>query len=188
MATTEPIRDKKLVQALAKYWLDRGNVRNHGLIVVGVCTALRISDVLSLRWEDVYNFELDAFRSHLTIIEGKTAKVQVIALSRSAVAALGHMPRERHQYIFSGARDGSTPLSRVQAWRIIKAAAAAVGAPGAISCHSLRKTFGYFAWKSGVLPVMLMDLYNHSSYDITRRYLGISQDERDGVYLGLTIF
>jgi hypothetical protein len=34
---------------------------------------------------------------------------------------------------------------------------------------------------------MLMDIFNHSSFEITKRYLGITQDERDSVYLGLAI-
>ena len=40
----------------------------------------------------------------------------------------------------------------------------------------------------GTLPVMLMDIFNHSSFEITRRYLGITQDDRDVVYLEMTIF
>ncbi len=28
-----------------------------------------------------------------------------------------------------------------------------------------------------------MDIYNHSSFDITKRYLGIGQDERDSIFL-----
>jgi|GEM_PF-5598624 len=44
MAITEPIRNKKQLQKLAGYWLRRGNLRKHTLIVLGVCTALRISD------------------------------------------------------------------------------------------------------------------------------------------------
>jgi integrase len=76
----------------------------------------------------------------------------------------------------------------VQAWRIIHVAAEAIGETGCISCHSLRKSMGYHAWKSGVLPVLLMDLFNHSSFEVTRRYLGISQDDRDEVYLKMALF
>lgn len=54
--------------------------------------------------------------------------------------------------------------------------------PEHISCHSLRKTFGYHAWKQSVPPTMLMDIYNHSSYQITKRYLGIDQDDKDQVF------
>ena len=68
-----------------------------------------------------------------------------------------------------------------------KEAATAVGLAHGIGCHSLRKSLGYHAWKSGVQTVLLMDIFNHSSFEVTRRYLGISQDERDGVYLSLEL-
>ena len=34
---------------------------------------------------------------------------------------------------------------------------------------------------------MLMDIYNHSSFQITKRYLCIDQDERDDVFLRINI-
>lgn len=43
------------------------------------------------------------------------------------------------------------------------------------------------AWKQGTPPALLMDIYNHSSYRITQHYLGISQDERDEIYLKLDL-
>ncbi|MDR1615766.1 MAG: tyrosine-type recombinase/integrase [Syntrophomonadaceae bacterium] len=189
MAATEPIRDKKQLHQLASYWLKKGNFRNYALIVLGVCTALRISDLLRLTWNDVYDRKRGEFRSHVTVIEHKTGKRKTIALNRHAVRALRmYFPHRQGINIFANNRKGGASISRVQAWRIIHAAAEAIGAAGRIACHSLRKTFGYHAWRAGVLPVMLMDIYNHSSFEITRRYLGISQDDRDKIYLAMALF
>jgi integrase len=43
----------------------------------------------------------------------------------------------------------SRAISRVQAHRVIAQAAEALEFQTRVSCHSLRKTFGYHAWKSG---------------------------------------
>lgn len=186
--STDPIRDKKQLKALAGYWLQRYNFRNYALIVVGVCTALRISDLLRLRWEDVYDFTSHTFHTHIMVTERKTGKQKKIALNNKAIHALSlYLPARRGDFIFANNRKDAAPISRIQAWRIIKTAAEAIKATGCIACHSLRKTFGYHAWRSGVLPVMLMDIYNHSSFEITRRYLGIAQDDRDKVYLGMAL-
>jgi len=189
MAATEPIRDKKQLQQLAGYWLSRDNLRNYALIVLGVCTALRISDLLRLTWNDLYDHQNGEFYSHITVTEKKTGKRKTIAINGQAVNALGLLyPCRRCAYIFPYNHLTPAPLSRVQEWRIIRIAASTSGIAGCIACHSLRKTFGYHAWKSGTSPVVLMDIYNHSSYEITRSYLGVSQDDRDKVYLNLMVF
>ncbi|MCL2388700.1 MAG: tyrosine-type recombinase/integrase, partial [Defluviitaleaceae bacterium] len=77
--------------------------------------------------------------------------------------------------------------SRIQAYRLIRTAAEALDFSQRVSCHSLRKTFGYHAVKSGASLAVIMEIYNHSSYAITRRYLGISQDDKNAVYLGLSL-
>jgi len=190
MPAAEPIRNKTKLRQLANYYLLRGQHRNYALVIVGVHTALRISDLLLLTWDHVFDERSGDFRTHIVITEKKTKKEKTVRINHKAVKALRLLyPNRRGKYIFVNNRKDEKPISRVQAWRIIKTGTAAVGIAGlGVSCHSLRKSFGYHAWKAGVLPVMLMDLYNHSSFEITRRYLGISQDERDKVYLQMRLF
>jgi integrase len=189
MATTEPIRDKHQVRKLAEYFLHRGQTRNYVLIVLGVHTALRISDLLRLRWEDVYDFENHRVRQSVTITEGKTRKSKTFAINKDAARALT-------LFAAQSARQGAflienpktkKAISRIQAYRLIRAAAETLKFPTRVSCHSLRKTFGYHAWKSGVSPTVLNDIYNHSNLAVTKRYLGVTQDDKNAVYLGLRL-
>lgn len=188
MAATQPIRDKQELKQFMDYYRSiHPSARNYALIVLGLHTALRISDILNLRWKDVFDFGTECFYRHLFVQEKKTGKQSVIALNGHVTEALEIFKKERSikpmDYIFTKNTDYSVPLCRSQAFRIVRQAAKeAVHVPH-ISCHSLRKTFGYHAWKQGTPPALLMDIYNHSSYRITKRYLGIEQDERDSVFM-----
>ena len=90
-------------------------------------------------------------------------------------------------YLFPSPRKTGSPLSRYQAYRIVRKAAEAVGIEDVIRCHSLRKTFGYHAWKMGTPPALLMEIYNHSSFQITKHYLGIEQDDKDAVFRNIQL-
>lgn len=129
MCATMPIKGSKKLTMFRNYYKNvQYNPRNYALIVLGLNSALRISDILSLRWKDVYQNSKKKYRS--------------------------------------------------QAFQVIKKAAIYCGLDQGGSCHSLRKTFGYYAWQHGTPLAMLMNIFNHSSYDITKRYLGIEQAEK----------
>ena len=190
MSATQPIRNKHQVRELAGYYLKRGEFRNHLLIVMGVHTALRISDLLRLTWDDVYDFGHKRFRESVTINEKKTGKSKTIALNKTIISALKLClsTAKRGNFLIKSRKGSNNAISRVQAYRIITAAAEALGFRSKVSCHSLRKTFGYHAWKNGVNPAVIMEIYNHSSFAVTRRYLGVTQDDKDEVYRKLADF
>ena len=191
MNTAHPIRNTEDLMNFKKYYKEiNPNERNLLLIIMGLNTALRISDILSLRWEAVYDFDREQFKTHIVLTEQKTGKMSSVFINQSIYDVLAEYKENmrlrgkavrRYQYLFRPANK-NTPISRTQAFRIVKEAADYYNIPGVICCHSLRKTFGYHAWKQGVSPVLLMNIFNHSSYQITKRYLGIEQDDRDMIF------
>jgi len=189
MATTQPIRNKQQVRQLSEYYLKQGQIRNYVLIVLGLHTALRISDLLRLTWDDVYDFERKRVRSSINIVEKKTGKSKTIALNNKIISALTLFApgvARSGRFLIENLRTKKA-ISRIQAYRLIVAAAKNLALQNRVSCHSLRKTFGYHAWKSGISPAVIMDIYNHSSLAVTRLYLGVTQDDKDAVYLELSL-
>ena len=89
MGTTQPIRDpRQLSQFINYYATTQPNQRNYTLIVIGLHTALRISDILTLQWKNVFDFKTTKCRTHLQIIEHKTGKKSKIALCPESQKAL----------------------------------------------------------------------------------------------------
>ena len=187
MALTEPIRGTQQVRAFMDYYLKRNELRNHVLVVMGINTGLRIYDLLQLTWDDVYDFSNGRFRPIVPVTEQKTGKPKSITLNKLIIKALtSYMastpPAMRGHFLFCSRKGGNRPISRQQAYRIIRDCAEALCFNTRVSCHSLRKTFGYLAWKSGVSPVIIMNIFNHTSLAVTQRYLGVTQDDIDDCY------
>lgn len=193
MSTTYPIKNEEKLEKFKEYFLTRKPAyRNYAMIILGLNTAFRISDLLSLKWKDVFNKKTGHFREHICVIEQKTGKERIVAANTTVIEVLKNLrdsscDTDEEQYLFPSARKPEIPLSRSQAFRIIKEAAEYAEIEECISCHSLRKTFGYQAWRQGAHPAVLMDIYNHSSYRVTKRYLCIDQEDRDRVYLDVRL-
>ena len=187
---TEPIKDTKELKSLINFYnTKKPNTRNYCLIVLGLNTALRISDILSLKWNMIYDFSKKKFKNRIVINEKKTGKTNIVPINKKLLICLQKLflklKPQGCDYLFTKHNDRSRPLNRTQAYRIVKQAANECNLTGNISCHSLRKTFGFFAWKQGTQPALLMAIYNHSSYNITQRYLGITQLEKDAIYMNI---
>jgi len=186
MNITEPIRNSGDVYKFLSYFKRQGQQRNYVLATFGVYTALRISDILSLKCNDVYDFASGTIRETITLIEKKSKKPKIVALNKTIRTALkAYLPMATpNAPLILNSRTGKA-ISRIQAHRLISDAAKIIGLTQKVSCHSLRKTFGYHAWQQGVSPVIIMEIYNHSSMSITQRYLGLQQDHLNTTYLSI---
>lgn len=187
MNAVEPIRSEKKIKDLKKYLLGAGNMRNYALIVFGLNSALRISDLLELKWKDVYDFTLNCFKEYVYLRERKTNKIKQFILNDSAKECLTRYQKTLESispegYIFVSREGENKHITRYMAIKIVKSSCEAVGIREEIGCHSLRKTFGYMSWKKGVAIPILMEMYNHSNQSTTKRYLGITQNDIDEVY------
>ncbi|MCL2841710.1 MAG: tyrosine-type recombinase/integrase [Defluviitaleaceae bacterium] len=186
MTLTEPIRDPKQVQAFLAYYRRKGNARNQVLVTIALHTALRTSDILNLKGNDVYDFSTCRVKTQITLTEKKTGKSKTIALHKTIIKALkSYFPQASPNAPLIMNTTTNKAISRVQAYRILNEAANIIGITHKVGGHSLRKTFGYHAWNNGISPVVLMEIYNHSSYKVTKRYLGVSQDNQNVAYTSL---
>lgn len=70
---------------------------------------------------------------------------------------------------------------------MLRDACKAVGLEEKIGTHSMRKTFGYHHYKKYKNIALLQKIFNHSSPQITLRYIGVEQDEIDDSYLNFVL-
>lgn len=190
MNAVEPIRDKKKIQDM-KIYLKGRSLRDYALFVVGINVALRISDLLKLTWNDVLNEKGKEFKT-VKLLEGKTNKRRDIQLNKASQNALRELLKSldaytMEDYIFTSREGENRPLTRQQSLNILKAAAMAVGIKENVGTHTLRKTWGYHAWQKGFNPALIMETLNHSNLSMTKRYLGIRQDEINDLYESLNL-
>lgn len=180
--TVEPIRDKAKIKQMYNYLMSRDP--KYGLLFkFGLNTGLRISDILPVKVTDVYNDNFE-FKDYFVLKEKKTGKEKKIKLNNALRKEIEtYVKRNRltgDSYLFSSRK--GTHIGRVQAYRVLKEGAEILGIEN-FGTHSLRKTWGYWTYKASKYNIgLIMDTFNHSSQNITLRYIGINQDEKDELY------
>ena len=154
--------------------------RNVLLFKLGISTGLRIGDIVELRIEDVKG------RSSVFVKEGKTKKMREVYLDDIMPEIADYLEGQLSEgYLFASAKGGH--ISTTQAYRVLAKAADLLGWDY-IGTHSCRKTFGYFYYKKTKDIVTLSEILNHSTQQITRRYIGIRDEDIRESVRGLGLF
>lgn len=183
MAKAEPIRQGESLERLKNYFLEKEQYRNYALVVLGTNTIFRINDILKLRWGQVYDFEKKEYRKEIRIARQSDGNEDVARINTEIIKALEAVKLDSEvdcrYYIFRSRKGENQPISRTRAFTIIKEAARELGIEENISCQSLRKTFGYQAWRQGVKLEYLQAAYGQYSREKTREYLGIEEKEKE---------
>lgn len=161
------------------------------LIAIGVFTALRISDILTLRYSQFEGSDI------LEIQEQKTGKTRRIKINPDLRALISRIkvkiqPKDVGEFIFLN-RYGSKPVDR--SWVNVKLKQLFkkydIHVDGNVSSHMFRKTLGNRVLRlnnfSNESVILLMELFSHSSPSITRRYLGLREREILDVYDSLRL-
>ncbi len=188
MEFVQPIRDLKQIDTLKKL-LKQQSLRDYCLFVLGINSGLRISDLLKLRISDVS--EKGKVKDRIRLREKKTNKFKDFPISNNAKKAIKEYLQSRvinneDEPLFLS-RKNKGFLLRQRAYLILNEAAKSIGIKEKIGTHTLRKTFGYHAYNNGYDITLIQKLFNHSSSSVTLRYIGITQEELDDVYLSLDL-
>lgn len=167
-----------------KRYLKSGNLRDYLLFVLGINSGLRISDLLSLQVLDVKGKERISLREQKT---GKTKDFPLSDTCQKAIKEYLQATGVDTGFLFTSRKGKGAAISRVQAYRILNQAAQAIGIKEQIGTHTLRKTFGYWAYQAGVDITRIQKLLNHSAPSVTLAYIGITKEELDDVYINLNL-
>lgn len=149
------------------------------------CTACRASDVLKLRWVDVLD------KSETVVLEKKTSKPRKISFNKSVRDKLKELWTlmdcpNRALYIFQTGKTGQ-PMTIQNVNQQLKLFKYRYRLNiNHFSTHTFRKTFGRYVYDtnghSAESLLLLNKILNHSNIQVTKTYIGITQDEINDVF------
>ena len=195
----DPIREIKDVYRVIDYLqskIDRETrpdykrawARNKLYFCIGVFSGFRVSDLLELKWQDIFESDGKTYKEYVGIIEKKTGKVKQLyttSASRAYIEEYIQMMRPdttSNTYLFTN-RQGKK-LNRQSVDDFIKEAANACGLKGNYSTHSVRKTYAYqyytiMSAQGDIFALAeVQRMLNHRNTDTTLRYLGIDKEHQ----------
>lgn len=171
--------------------------RNKMLFLIGMNVGIRGSDLRTLKWNFFFkdNGEFKEFYTLQPKKQRKQHKFVKLYFNQTVKKAISDYVNEypiedMNGYLFQS-RKGNEPIAVASLWRIIKESAAEAGIEQNIGSHSLRKSWGFWCWheaedKNKAL-VILQKCFNHSSTQVTLKYIGLLDDEISDMYYSIEL-
>lgn len=184
MKGTRPL-DNNEIQQVCQCFDGTYEIRNRALFMIGVSTGGRISELLSLRIEDVWqnNRPVTDLLFDKSIVKGKehSRVVPVNIDGRNAIQNLITWQNETYTGVTptrplfpSRNKNGKKPIDRQTAHEALKAAFTTAGLNGKVATHSLRKTFAQRCYDHSADIYLVQELLGHKNLATTQKYIGVN--------------
>jgi len=179
---SEPIRDPTDIARIKSNLIHKP--RDHLLFVMGVNTAYRMNELLSLQIKHV----LYGVPGHtIDLKQSKQGQYRAVTINRAVFEALvpwlhAHKAPKPSAPLFLS-RKGRNAITVSYASRLVKGWCKDAGLVGAYSAHSLRKTWAFSQrvhFKESIL--LISRALGHSSVQETVAYLGLVPEEVHALY------
>lgn len=200
----EPIKDIRDIYRISDFLIENERYRDNMMFIVGINFGLRVSDLIQLRFSDLFNADL-TFKTTFPVFEIKTRntrkkqKNRYITINEAVMDAvllyLEHSPSSLSDYLFRSesnrGKNVNKPIARETVDRILKDIADTLNINCRVSTHTLRKTFAYHQMlMSNNDPrklLLLQKMFGHSSVIQTLDYIGITEEEVEDAYKNLNL-
>ncbi len=156
----------------------KGGLRDRALIELMYGTGMRVSEVCSLRLEDIRTEQA------LVIVFGKGSKERVVPLGELALAALDeYIGKERllldkgsgGASVFLNLR-GGRQLTRMGIWKLLQKYAKKAGLESKVYPHVLRHSFATHLVENGADLRAVQEMLGHADISTTKIYSHLSGD------------
>lgn len=152
--------------------------RNYIILILGVNTGCRIETLLQLTPKHIAG-------GQVRIQEYKTDKIQRYELNDSLYKVveeyINWLDIDEKEYIFRTHKRVNKPMTRENAYKIIKELADSVGIKYPVGCHSLRKSYGRFNYDDKNSDAYhdifkIQKMLGHSNPLITQAYICLEDE------------
>jgi integrase/recombinase XerD len=156
-------------------------VRNRTMLEVFYAGALRVSEIISLKLEDV------KLEMGYVLVRGKGDKERIVPLGRSAQEALSQYLRQARPGLAAGKSSpllfiarGAKKLTRQRVWQMVGIASASAGRHA--SPHMLRHSCATHMVENGADLRTVQTILGHADISTTQVYTHVALDRLKSVY------
>lgn len=186
-----PIKKFSDIAKMKNYWLNSPRLkmgrRNWTLFKLGIVTGLRASDLVRLRWSQVFKDSGEPRTYIYDEKDKKTGKINHFLYIKQARddlllyrAWLSHQIKFTPTFLFPKHNDPRSHLVVHSLYFIMRSVGQVIGLKH-IGTHSIRKTFGYIAYHETHNLTYVMKRLNQSNPDVTLRYIGIDRESMEAI-------